>query len=168
MSCAAPWDELSALLKKEIVSGCLRLHVQHFFRVRRKAKPTNNVFLRYKSEFLTQRKESRGIRSRGERTGWFFPFHSLDHMLLGVNPGMDIFGRPKSFSPIVEICSAIPRDCLGYPLGLSGSDGQLLLTRDQTVISLGLLPSLPPSWSTRMCGLGTRNLLIFLHTEDKA
>ena len=82
-----------------------------------------------------------------------------------MNLGTDLFDPPQIFFSECGDCFPISTDGLGHPCGLSDSDGQLLLTRDQAAV--WLVTSLPLFWSSTMCGLGTRSLLTFLHTEDR-
>lgn len=161
-----------AFNSKEIVLGCRHVNT-HRISSGLEEKPNQSITSSCikKVNYFHNWEESKPGSTR-EPVDWFFLFHSLDRMLFGVNCSIDyLWPTPAHFSPNVEICSPISQRlswALLLPLGLWWSVGALLLMREWLVLSLCLLPFSPPSLPTRMCGLGTRNLLIFLDTEDKA
>lgn len=84
-----------------------------------------------------------------------------------MNLSIEILGWPQIFSSERgDRCPISPGTVSASP-SLLWLDGQLLLPRDQAVVAACLLPSLLPSPSARMCALGTRNLLTFLHAQDQ-
>ena len=83
-----------------------------------------------------------------------------------MNPGMALFDPPQIFFPKCGDCFPISTDSLGHPSGL-GLRWPAAANEGSGSCLSRLVPSLPLFWSSTMCGLGTRSLLTFLHTEDR-
>ena len=165
----AAWqDQLSALLKKGLVSRGLRVYMHSFSSGLEEKLSQSITSSHIKKVNYFPNPQKRRPRERGEGLKWFFSLCSLARTLSGMTPGIEVCGWPHVFfskpGELLPVFQRLAWVSASLPLGLRWS----VVAHEGSGGCLSLPPPLLATLSIHQDVWTTRNLLIFLHTEDKA